>query len=178
MSAPIESTAIRRARREDAAPLAALAEKTFRDAFAEVNSPQNMDLFCRSTYGEALQAAEIASPDMATLLCERDGRLVAFAQLRWGEPPGCVAADAPAEIQRFYVDRDRHGTGIAHDLMAACIDAIEARGSDVAWLGVWEHNPRAIAFYRKFGFVAVGEHVFAVGDDPQRDVVMMRATSR
>jgi len=43
------------------------------------------------------------------------------------------------------------------------------------WLGVWEHNPRAIAFYRKWGFEAVGEHVFVVGTDPQRDLVMTRS---
>ncbi len=43
------------------------------------------------------------------------------------------------------------------------------------WLGVWEHNPRAIAFYRKLGFVENGDHVFPLGDDPQRDIVMVRA---
>jgi ribosomal protein S18 acetylase RimI-like enzyme len=48
-------------------------------------------------------------------------------------------------------------------------------GSDVLWLGVWEHNAKAIAFYRKFGFEAVGEHVFAVGSDMQRDLIMARS---
>jgi RimJ/RimL family protein N-acetyltransferase len=38
---------------------------------------------------------------------------------------------------------------------------------------VWERNPRAIAFYAKLGFVEAGDHVFPVGNDPQRDVVMM-----
>jgi ribosomal protein S18 acetylase RimI-like enzyme len=58
--------------------------------------------------------------------------------------------------------------------MGACLGEIAARGADVAWLGVWEHNPRAIAFYRKWGFVEVGEHTFPVGDDPQRDLVLCR----
>jgi ribosomal protein S18 acetylase RimI-like enzyme len=49
-----------------------------------------------------------------------------------------------------------------------------ARGSGVAWLGVWEHNPRAITFYGKLGFVACGEQVFPLGNDPQRDIVMAR----
>ena len=43
-----------------------------------------------------------------------------------------------------------------------------------ARLGLWEHNPRAIAFYRKAGFAEVGEHAFPLGDDPQRDIVMAR----
>jgi ribosomal protein S18 acetylase RimI-like enzyme len=58
--------------------------------------------------------------------------------------------------------------------MAACLEELKARGSDVAWLGVWERNPRAIAFYRKMGFAECGEHVFTLGHEPQRDVVMAR----
>jgi RimJ/RimL family protein N-acetyltransferase len=58
--------------------------------------------------------------------------------------------------------------------MATCLAEITARGADVAWLGVWERNPRAIAFYRKWGFAEVGAHTFVVGDDPQRDLVLCR----
>lgn len=167
-------TPIRTAHPDDARQLAELAEATFRDTFGAANTAEDMDLHCRTSYGEAIQASEIANPDMLTLLGEEDGRLVGFAQLRWGGAPDCVAGAAAGEIQRLYVARDWHGKGVAQALMHACLEAMRARGSDVAWLGVWERNPRAIAFYRKFGFVAVGEHVFAVGSDPQRDIVMAR----
>lgn len=169
--------AIRKAHRNDATQLATLAEETFRDAFAAVNTAEDMALHCRTTYSEAIQAAEIADPDRMTLLCEQDGRLVGFAQLRWGKTPGCVVAEAPGEIQRLYVARDCHGKGVAHDLMNACLDEMTTRRSDVVWLGVWESNPRAIAFYRKFGFREVGEQVFPLGSDPQRDLVMARPAS-
>lgn len=168
---------IRYATSADAKALAALAEQTFRDTFAESNSAEDMDLHCRSSYGERIQADEIANPEMATLLCEDAGALIAFAQLRWDEAPACVAAESPGEILRLYVLRDWHGKGVAQSLMRACLEAMKARGSDVVWLGVWERNPRAIAFYEKFGFVEVGEHVFAVGSDPQRDIVMARAAA-
>jgi ribosomal protein S18 acetylase RimI-like enzyme len=42
------------------------------------------------------------------------------------------------------------------------------------WLGVWEENPRAIRFYQKLGFVEFGEHIFQLGDDAQRDVLMKK----
>ena len=93
---------------------------------------------------------------------------------RWGKPPSCVVAEAPGEIQRLYVARDCHGKGIAHDLMNACVDEMKTHRSDVVWLGVWERNPRAIAFYKKFGFLEVGVHVFPLGNDLQRDLVMSR----
>ena len=40
------------------------------------------------------------------------------------------------------------------------------------WLGVWEKNLSAIRFYEKNGFTAFGEHIFMLGTDPQRDVLM------
>jgi diamine N-acetyltransferase len=165
---------IRRATRDDAKELSLLAERTFKDAFRDMNTPENLALHCRTSYSEALQAEEISDPNMVTLLCEEGGTLVGFAQLRWGRTPSCVVADTPGEIQRLYVVSDRHGKGVARALMDACIDEMRARRSDVVWLGVWERNPRAIAFYRKVGFVEVGEHVFPLGGDPQRDVVMVR----
>jgi len=134
-----------------------------------------MDLHCRSTYSEILQAGEIANPQMLTLLSEHDGKLVGFAQLRWDGVPACVSAETPGGIQRLYVIADWHGKGVAQDLMQACLGEMSTRGCDMVWLGVWEHNPRAISFYRKFGFREVGDLVFPLGRDPQRDIVMARA---
>lgn len=165
---------LRTADRGDATRLSAFAEHTFRDTFGATNAPEDMADHCRTSYGPDIQAREIADPARLTLLCEEESRLVGFAQLRWEDAPACVAARAPGEIQRLYVVTDRHGQGVARQLMDACLAAMRVRGSDVAWLGVWEHNPRAIAFYRKCGFVEVGDHVFPLGSDPQRDVVMAR----
>jgi len=136
-----------------------------------------MNLHCRTSYGEAIQSAEISNAGIATLLCDEGGNLAAFAQLRWSAAPACVSAQSPGEIQRLYVAKSWHGKGMAHDLMAACIGEMENRKSDVVWLGVWERNPRAIAFYKKFGFVEVGDHVFPLGTDPQRDIIMSRLVS-
>jgi ribosomal protein S18 acetylase RimI-like enzyme len=166
--------AIRRASVRDAGALAAFAEGTFRAAFAALNTPENMDLHCASTYGRARQAREIADPTLETLLAEAQGRLVAYAQLRWGQAPSCARAANPVEIWRFYVDPEHHGQGLAHDLMAVVLERARAGGADLVWLGVWERNPRAIAFYEKVGFAPVGEHSFRLGDDLQRDLVLTR----
>jgi ribosomal protein S18 acetylase RimI-like enzyme len=167
--------ALRIARPEDASALAQLAEATFRDTFAASNTAANIDAHCRASYGPVIQARELADPHMHALVAEHEGRPVAYAQLRLAAAPPCVAGRVPGEILRLYVHRDWHGRGLAQRLMDACLAALGARGADVAWLGVWEHNPRAIAFYRKSGFAEVGDHIFLLGDDPQRDVVMMRA---
>jgi ribosomal protein S18 acetylase RimI-like enzyme len=165
---------IRTADIADAAALAELAEASFRSTFAATNTDEDMALYCRQHFGEAIQKAEIESPELETVLVEEQQRLIAFAQLRRGDAPRCVVAARPGEIQRFYVRKDWQGRGIAQCLMRHCLDTLECRGADLVWLGVWERNTRAIAFYRKFGFVEAGEHVFVLGNDRQRDILMCR----
>lgn len=165
---------LRRATPSDATALAALAERTFRDTFEAQNDPADMALHCRTTYGEALQRAELLDARRVTLVCETEGRLVAFAQLRWEAAPVALPTQRPGEIQRFYLDQAWHGRGLAQELMRACLETLAQGGADLAWLGVWESNPRALAFYRKTGFEVAGHHVFPLGTDLQRDLIMAR----
>ena len=162
---------IRRATLDDAATLAAFGVRVFIDTFGDANKPDDLREYIESTYGVAQQAEEIGDTDMATWLVERDGALIGFAQLsRKRLPPQPVGAN-PVEIYRFYVEHAAHGTGVAQALMSASFAQARDWVADVVWLGVWEHNPRAMAFYRKFGFVDVGSMDFFVGPDRQTDRV-------
>jgi diamine N-acetyltransferase len=163
---------IRRAEEDDALALSQLAERTFRDAFADSNTVANMQLHCAGSYGPALQLGEIRDSSRETWVAESDRRLVAFVQLRLNAPSPIIPSERPAEIQRFYVEASHHGAGLAHQLMAHVLARAKAAGSATLWLGVWERNLRALAFYRKWGFEVAGEHTFRVGDDPQRDLIM------
>jgi len=54
------------------------------------------------------------------------------------------------------------------------LDEAKSTGSRSIWLGVWEHNPRALAFYKRWGFEIVGRQAFLLGQDLQQDFVMVR----
>jgi GNAT superfamily N-acetyltransferase len=78
------------------------------------------------------------------------------------------------ELNRFYLVQDWVGQGAGSRLMQACLEEARQTGHDIIWLGVWEKNDRAIAFYRKWDFVEVGRHPFLLGEDLQVDLVMQR----
>jgi diamine N-acetyltransferase len=158
----------------DAPRLAALAERTFRDAFASFNTAANMDLHCQAFYGAEIQAREILEAATTTMIAEQEGEFIGYLRLRRKSPPVDLPCANPVELQRLYVDRRWHGQGVAHQLMAEALRLAKIDGADKIWLGVWAHNPRALAFYQKSGFTAAGEHVFPVGHDPQRDIIMVR----
>jgi len=165
---------IRPADAADADGVAAFAARTFRDTFGQDNSVEDMSAYLASAYGADKQTVELSSPDVLTLLAEEGGATIAFAMVRRNGPmPACVTEPDPVELWRFYVDRPWHGRGVAPVLMDAAIDAARALGGRSIWLGVWERNARAIAFYRKHAFVDVGSHDFMVGSDRQTDRVLV-----
>jgi ribosomal protein S18 acetylase RimI-like enzyme len=164
---------IRVATTADAAVLADLARRTFFDTFAATNNPSDMALYLDGAYGVDQQTRELDDRDISTLLVEEDGKAIAYAQVRNDHVPECVTGPSPVELWRFYVDRGYHGRGIAQRLMERVKQIARERDANTLWLGVWERNDRARAFYAKCGFTDVGEHIFLFGTDPQTDRVMV-----
>jgi GNAT superfamily N-acetyltransferase len=165
----------------DGAALAEFAARTFADTFAADNRAEDIEAHLAKSYGVPQQTRELDDPNVVSLLAFHEGSLVAYAQVRNNEPPACVTQARPVELQRFYVDRPAHGSGIATRLMSAVHQAALELGGRHVWLGVWERNPRAIAFYSKEGFIDVGSHDFYVGLDRQTDrllVAAVRLTAR
>ncbi|HEY6125205.1 MAG TPA: GNAT family N-acetyltransferase [Steroidobacteraceae bacterium] len=166
---------IRRATVADAEALTEIGARTFFETFAADNTPEDMQMFLSSTWQADLQRAEILDAGMDTLLaCDASGAIAGFAQVRVAHPPAGIAARAPVELKRFYVDKPWHGQGLARVLMDSAEQAARARGGKEFWLGVFERNERARAFYRKCGFSRVGAQIFVVGTDPQTDDVMLK----
>lgn len=166
---------IRHANARDAAALAEFGARTFSETFGVDNTAEDMRLHLASAWSPPLQLAEIEDPRIDTLLAfSNEGALAAFAQLRADYAPSAVPTQRAFEIKRFYVDRPWHGSGLAREMMNEVEALARRRGARELWLGVWERNPRAQAFYRKCGFEKVGTQIFVVGTDPQTDHVMLR----
>jgi diamine N-acetyltransferase len=169
---------IRQGRPSDAPALAAFAARTFADAFASGNRPEDLEAHLASAYGVPQQEQELADSECITILMHAGETLAAYAQVRRQEPPPCVAGEAPLELRRFYVDRPWQGQGVAQRLMDAVHEAAGRLGGRTLWLGVWERNPRAIAFYAKTGWRDTGATKFCVGPDRQTDRVMVTPVRR
>lgn len=93
------------------------------------------------------------------------------------------------ELVKIYAINLTHGTGIGGALVRAWMERCkvfvareaelrkfpaEAGKVGIAFLGVWEHNLKALPIYERYGFQTFGKHVFTLGDDPQTDLLMGR----
>ncbi len=160
---------------DDAALLAELGARTFAETFAADNSPENMAAYLTTAFNPTQQTAELADPLASFHIAEADGVALGYAMLRSGNVPEQVTGAEPIELVRLYVSQESLGSGVGAALMQACVERAQRAGYDTLWLGVWENNTRAQAFYYKWNFVKVGTHVFQLGDDPQTDFLMQRS---
>jgi diamine N-acetyltransferase len=170
----VPKVTIRRGEAADAELLAKLGARTFSETFAADNTLDNMAAYLASAFSPEQQAAELADPHAMFLIAETEGVAVGYAMIRSGDVPPEVTGEKPIELVRLYVARESLGSGVGAALMQACIREAKQLGYETLWLGVWEHNDRAQAFYRKWNFHEVGTHVFQLGDDPQTDILMQR----
>ncbi len=169
LSAPLS---IRQGDPRDASRLAALATRTFVDAFAAYNKPEDVQQYLAKHFTPEQLERELRDPRSTFLLAEAEESAIGYAKLRDGHVPTCISGARPIEIHRLYALEAWQGRGVGPALMNACLDRAREGGHDTVWLAVWDRNPRARAFYRKCGLVDVGEKTFQFGSDAQIDVVM------
>jgi len=165
---------IRTATAADAETLAALAARTFYDAFADMNTAENMKAYMSKAFSVQQVTAELSDPLAKFLLAEIEGVIVGYAKLLTGKIPACVTGPNPIELVRLYVDKNCLGAGVGNDLMQASLDEARSLGHRAIYLGVWEHNHRAQSFYFRWNFRVVGSHIFQMGTDAQMDWLMER----
>jgi diamine N-acetyltransferase len=165
---------IRHADAQDAFKLAAIGRLTFVETFAESNSKEDMHLYVQKAFTIEQLKKELDEPNTTFLIAYDGDKPVGYAKLRTGYEPPELKAEAALEIERIYVRKAYLGKNVGKQLMQMCLSLATEQKFKLVWLGVWEHNPRAIKFYEKWGFEKFGSHPFILGFDAQTDILMKK----
>ncbi|HEV7660048.1 MAG TPA: GNAT family N-acetyltransferase [Allosphingosinicella sp.] len=155
----------------DGPALAATGRRVFAETFGAAFDPADMALHLDRKFGPEGLPAELGDPAIRIRLAEAEGGIIAYVKLA----PMTLPVDHPAgtlEIKQLYVLAPWQGAGVAAALMLWVIDTARSGRAPALFLSVWEHGDRAIAFYRRHGFVTVGEAPFPLGTRTWIDPVM------
>jgi ribosomal protein S18 acetylase RimI-like enzyme len=155
----------------DGAALAALARRVFTETFGDQYAADDLARHLDRAFGPGGLPAELHDLDVRVMMAEEEGRVLAYLKLA----PMALPVDHPPgalEIKQLYVRAPWQGKGVAQALMDWAIEAARADRVPALYLSVWSQNERAIAFYRRYGFVVAGHAPFAVGAQIDEDPVM------
>jgi ribosomal protein S18 acetylase RimI-like enzyme len=176
MSSPLRITVAKRTA-PVAAQLAELGRQTFQTTFAADNRPEDMAAYLAENFSLEKQLLELQNPQNTFLLAHMQQELVGYAKLSVNSVLGLEEgkpATGRLEIERLYVREDWLGTGLGATLMRRAIEEARTQDCRTIVLGVWEHNRRAVEFYKRFGFKEIGRHEFQLGDDIQNDLILRK----
>lgn len=165
---------VRPATAADAENIALLSRQTFYDTFAAFNSPADMELFMNESFSLQTLITEVNSDQHIFLIAFMEEELAGYAKITASQNPPELGNANAIEIARLYAAQKTIGRGVGKALMEHCIRLAVEKSKQLIWLGVWEHNQRAILFYRKFGFEKFGVHDFILGSDVQTDWLMKK----
>ena len=165
---------IRIATKDDAALIADLSRATFYETFAGQNTRENMDKFMNEQFTHEKLMKEVGADHNIFLIAELEEETVGYARMREVPNPKALDSLPSIELARIYSVQSRIGKGIGKALMEKCIEVAREANKKILWLGVWEHNQHAIAFYERWGFEKFSEHEFVLGDDIQTDWLMKK----
>ena len=174
VNSPTISLTIREATVNDAMLIADISHETFYETFAPSNSRENIEKFLNYQFTKGKLITEVGMPDNTFFLAFKGNEVVGYVKLRDASVPVALKNKKALEIARIYSVSSMIGRGVGKLLMETSIQHARQKQKELVWLGVWEQNQRAIDFYTKWGFQNFGETDFLLGDDIQKDYLMLK----
>ena len=154
--------------------LMTLSKETYYQAFKAFNTRENMDHYVKKAFSKEQFLAEMRDQHTSFYFGIYQNQRISYLKLNEYDISSEGHQRPSIEIQRLYVQSDAQNLGMGHFLMEEAIKIARDKGFTFIWLGVWEHNEKALRFYEKFNFEHIGSHTFLMGEDPQQDHLLGR----
>ena len=165
---------LRRCSPTDLETLRAFALETYDDTFRSMNRPEVMDAYLAEAFHPERVAAELANPASEFWFLFVGEELAGYLKVNDAPAQSDLNDSRSLEVERIYVRRAHKGRGLGRTLIQHAESLARGRGKSTLWLGVWEKNLDAIAFYERLGFRQTGRHGYRMGDEVQSDLIMSR----
>jgi ribosomal protein S18 acetylase RimI-like enzyme len=147
---------IRRATVADIPLLRDLAERTWRQCYAAILSPEQMDYMLSRMYAPGVIAQEIADGVIWELALE-DENAVGFHSCAFD------MGDRTLKLHKLYVLPEAQGRGFGKALLARARALAGTLGARKVWLQVNKNNASAIRAYERAGYCVERAAVFDIG---------------
>ncbi|MCW9705454.1 GNAT family N-acetyltransferase [Fodinibius salsisoli] len=154
--------------------LSEVAKETFHETFADTNSSETMNAYLESSFNKEQLKKEIRNHNSLFLFLYSNGELAGYLKVNEKDAQTEFQEKDGLEIERIYLRKEFQGQGLGSSLLEKAISIATDRNKKYVWLGVWEHNEKAISFYEHKGFAKTGSHTFLMGEEQQIDYIMRK----
>ena len=145
---------------------------TYREQFEKDNNPEDFQLYLGNAFSRSTLLDEINNPESVFYFVFSEKKLAGYLKLNSGNAQTEIRKSDTMELERIYLYREFQGQKLGKQMIEKALDEARNANCSYLWLGVWEHNHRAIKFYKDLGFTSFSSHSFFMGTDEQTDILM------
>jgi diamine N-acetyltransferase len=160
---------------DDLHKLQEISYETFNETFKEQNTPENMKAYLERAFNLKQLEEELCNRYSEFFFVTFNNELAGYLKVNFDNAQSEDMGNEALEVERIYIKRDLQKHGLGKYLLNEAVKIAQELNKSKIWLGVWEKNENAIAFYKKMGFVESGSHSFYMGDEEQIDIIMTLA---
>lgn len=151
-----------------------VAQQSFCETFAAVNKAEDIEDYLNTALSLTSLTQQLTHPSSAFYLLEVDQQPAGYLKLNQAPAQTEINDPAAIEIERIYLLQAYQRRRLGQALLDKAISLANEQHKSYLWLGVWEHNQQALAFYKKNGFYKIDQHHFQLGDDLQTDFILRK----
>ncbi|RZK41832.1 MAG: GNAT family N-acetyltransferase [Pedobacter sp.] len=151
-----------------------ISTQTFLSAFSEVNNSEDMQTYIDSSFSIEKLHEELCNENSQFYFAMLNNKVIGYLKLNTRDAQTEIKDSEGLEIERIYVLPEFIGQKIGQLLFDKAMEVAKTTDVSYVWLGVWEHNTRAIKFYERNNFKVFDKHVFMLGSDKQTDLMMKK----
>lgn len=159
---------------KDLHQLQEISYETFNETFKDQNSPENMIAYLERAFNLNQLEKELSNISSEFFFVYFDIEVAGYLKINSNDAQSEEMGVEALEIERIYIKTKFQKHGLGKYLLNKAMEIAMERNKKEIWLGVWEKNENAIAFYKKMGFVQTGVHSFHMGDEEQMDFIMTK----
>lgn len=159
---------------EDSRKLQEISYETFNETFKDQNSPENMIAYLERAFNLNQLEKELSIISSQFFFVYFNNEVAGYLKVNTKDAQSEEMGDESLEIERIYIKNKFQKHGLGKYLLNKALEIAMELNKTKIWLGVWEKNENAIAFYKKMGFVQTGVHSFYMGDEEQIDFIMTK----
>ena len=152
--------------------LAKLWQRTFRQAYSDMHSADNIDQCCAANFTVAIALDLLENKNTVCSFYYRDAEPIGLCNIVHHECPFPLTGTS-SELKQIYILANAYGSGVGRALLDDAFQIVRSANGKWIWLAVANLNRRAQTFYAKAGFTRVGTGpVFEVGTDRLTSTIM------
>ncbi len=149
-----------------------ISQQTFFEAFSDSNTEEDIKHYLETSFSAQQLYSELSHKNSEFFFALHHNTPIGYLKLNYADAQTELKTENGIELERIYILKDYHGKKAGQTLLNKAKSIAITKNASFIWLGVWEHNHKAIQFYMKNGFIEFDKHIFRLGNDNQTDLMM------